>query len=354
MTFLSSLRLRGGAKLILILILLAAPGLLGGCATFSSSSDLDRPLPDDFLPTAVALTLEASGVTYPSPGAVDTPEPTATLTRTPTLSPTVTLTPSRTPPPSATPGPPTETPPEPTITRPYLITATPTPSDTPWPDVEDAAIQIFRLGELSKLRSPQQISIFMRRGAVGPLRIELLGEDGRILMRQVYGYKASPHTWVNLSFKLEFEISAAAEVGRLVISTEDEFGRIKAINSVNLILLSAGESDINPPTAIKEAIIIQQPVEKSLIQGGTLLVSGITRPNTFFPLRVQLVTEDGRVVGQRLAGTDLPPDGGYGTFLAEVPYTVTSLTRARLMVFEDGERISPITHLSSVEVLLSP
>ena len=32
------------------------------------------------------------------------------------------------------------------------------------------------------------------------------------------------------------------------------------------------------------------------------------------------------IIGQRLAGVETPPDGGYGPFAVEVPYNIDSLT----------------------------
>ena len=49
-----------------------------------------------------------------------------------------------------------------------------------------------------------------------------------------------------------------------------------------------------------------------------------------------------------------PEKGAYGIFAVEVPYSVTELTPVRLVVYEDGESMSSMTHLSSVEVMLSP
>ena len=113
-------------------------------------------------------------------------------------------------------------------------------------------------------------------------------------------------------------------------------------------------AEFTPTSALWQRIIIQEPQPKALIQGGKLIVSGRTRPNSDKPLRVTLVTEDGRLIGQRLAGASITIPGDYGTFISEVPYTVSDLTFALLTVYEDGELISDIAHLSTVEVILAP
>jgi hypothetical protein len=101
--------------------------------------------------------------------------------------------------------------------------------------------------------------------------------------------------------------------------------------------------------------VIQDPLPKTLITGGKLYVSGLARPfNQEQPLNVVLITQDGRIVGQRLAGVTYTTPGFHGTFFAEVPYTVTDLTSALLVIYENGGIISQYSHLTSMEVLLSP
>jgi hypothetical protein len=202
--------------------------------------------------------------------------------------------------------------------------------------------------------SPIEISAYLRPGDRGRVTLELFGEDGRQLVRQIKTFNTTPGARVNLNAELEFGIQAAAEVGRLVISVQDEVGRTVALNSVDLILLSLGQADINPSDALLEDLIIQQPVVNTLIQGGTLIISGLANPDTDRPLHVEILNEKNQVVGQRLAAVDRPVEGGYGSFAVEVPYQVSGFSPVRLIVYEDGEQMSPIRHLSSVEFLISP
>jgi len=202
--------------------------------------------------------------------------------------------------------------------------------------------------------SPIRLSGFLNRGSVGPVSVELHGEDGRVLVRQVKDYEDSPTSWASFVYELEFEISAVAEVGRLIISTRDIFGRMKAVNSVALILVSAGENDFNPPPAYYQSIIIQEPITKSLIVGGNVLVSGFARIHTNQPLMAQLIDEQGQIVGIRLLAVTPVEGSSYGSFMGEIPYKIDALTPVRLVVYEDGETISDISHLTSVEIVLGP
>ena len=167
-------------------------------------------------------------------------------------------------------------------------------------------------------------------------------------------YENIPWNTARIGFNMEFEISAAAELGRLVVSAEDSLGRLIEATSMDLVLMSQGMSEINPPTGLQQRIIIHDPTEKSLIQTGKLIVSGRAKPATNQPLRAMLVGEDGKILGQRLAGIVTQIPGDYGVFIAEVPYSVTEVTPALLMVFEEGGPTSPYKYLTSIQVLLAP
>lgn len=307
--------------------------LLIGCAG-AFDTGLPTPLPAEYLPTAVALT-RAAALTATAAA------PTAGV---PTETPTPSFTPTLTALPSPTDTAPTEAP---QLAAPSL---TPTPASVAPP----AEIQIFRPGDLSKVISPLRVIAYLKPGSDGKVWVELYGEDGRLLVRQIKVFYAQPGARVNLALDLDFQIAAVAEAGRLVIRVNDEAGRAVALNSIDLILLSLGEADITPGSGTQAAIIIQQPGARALVQGGTLLVTGLARVKTDRALSVQLVTAEGRVVGQRLAGLTVRGVDGYAGFAAEIPYQVSTLTPVRLVVFEDGQQISPITHLSSVEINLSP
>jgi hypothetical protein len=346
--------------------------ILGGCIN-PIGVEVVTPLPLDFLPTAIALTLQARGVelsTLPSPATVSsssTPSivpPTSGIEGTDTEIATDTQTPES----SLTRTQKTTVTSSPTSTESVLITATeaitgsipfeiplpPPPVDTPSPAIPEAHIQINRLGELSLVTSPIQAPLHLTEKNVRIVRIELYGEDGRLLARDVRNFDGIPWGASQFTEKLEFEIDGAAELSRLVVSVEDRFGRLTDVNSVNLVLLSTGMAKLNPTSALWQRIIIQEPQSKGLVQGGKLIVSGRARPNSDKPLHVMLITEDGKIVGQRLAGVTINIPGDYGAFITEVPYTVTDLIFALLVVYEDGNPISDIAHLSSVDVILAP
>jgi hypothetical protein len=185
-------------------------------------------------------------------------------------------------------------------------------------------------------------------------RVELYGEDGRLLARQVKTFFNIPWQVAGIDMELDFEIRTAAEMGRMVISVEDVYDRLVDLNSVNLVLLSSGETILNPASALWQRIYIKEPIHKGLIQGSVLSVTGLARPDGDTPLQVSIIDESGRILGQRLTRVGPAAPGGYGEFAVEVPYDISEPTPVLVTVSEDGGIISNYSHLASVQVLLSP
>jgi hypothetical protein len=307
---------------------------------------LPTPLPAEALPTVIAATMAAHEASLQgSQVTASLPEETEEII------PPLSATPEPSPTPQSIPAQPTGSQ-TPSALAGEATSVTPTL--TPFPELPIAGIQVFKPGDLSKVVSPIEVSAYLRPGAGGRVTIELYGEDGRLLVRQIRVYDVTPGARVNLAEKVPYQISAAAEVGRLVISMADEANRTIALNAIDLILLSLGEADINPSDALQEFIYIKQPTLKSLVQGGSVLVSGLARPFTDQPLVVHLIAEDGRVVGQRVAGVGERLANGYAEFAVEVPYDVRALTAIRVTIYEIGLPISPIRYLASLEAVLGP
>jgi hypothetical protein len=186
------------------------------------------------------------------------------------------------------------------------------------------------------------------------VRIELLGEDGRLLMREVKVYDVPANQAVLFGQEIAFTISAVAETARLQVIVEDEHGRLAAVGSLDLLLLSLGNSDLNQPGDGLEDIVIAEPKGNALIQGGVLRVAGLARLHDPQPLLIELQASDGKIVGTRQVAVAPVPGSSYGAFEIDVPYAVSATTRVRLAVWEPGVDIPGILHLSSLEVMLSP
>jgi hypothetical protein len=350
-------------QLLLVFGILIGISLVVGC-TVIGEPDLPTPYPTEYLPTVIVLTADASQKT--SAAALDPvgngSSPTATTllrSQTPTV---IRTHPTPTQPPASATARPTATPsrtPTPSLTSTHAR-PTRTPTVTPTVGVPEAAIQILNLGPVSKIVSPLEVNLAVRTVPQGSLRIEVWleplqpGQESRLLLRELRNFNSNPAPWINLQEELDFEISRVSELAQLRVGTYDEYGRVVALGSVDLILLSSGDSDRNPPGDLLEPIYIQEPIAKKLIQGGVVTVTGLARPYSQPTLLLELVARDGRVVGYRQLAIIPGEKGVHIPFVVDVPYLVTEPTWARLTAQEGDLRIPGIRYVASIEVLLSP
>jgi len=337
--------------------------LLGvGCSNLTYTP-VPTPYPVDYVPTIIALTVQAGEA------ALITPSPVVIQQNTPTPSPTLTVeiqlaTNGPSPTPLAMNSTSTESPvPSATISQDPNASPTRrptrTPTITPTPPVPNAGVQISEPGPMSKVASPLELVANLHSFPSGSYHVEIWleplqpGGEPRQLFKEVKKIISNPIDWIYLDPQIPFELRRVSEFGQVRLGIYDQVGRAVSVNSVDLILLSMGLSDITPTGDLSEPIVIREPTRNHLIQGGTAVVSGLAKPSEQFIL-AELVTSDGTVVGYNQVFLTPNPDGSYVPFTFEVPYNVTTGTWVRLQLSESGVRIPGVEHLSSVEVYLSP
>ena len=348
------------ACLVLSTVLLILLGV--GCSNLAYTP-VPTPYPVDFIPTIIALTVQAGEAAKVTPSPVVVPEDTQPPS--PTQTPEV-IAATNGPSPTSPAFNPTSTAslaPSATYTQDLNTTPTHhptrTPSLTPTPPIPNAGVQIKEPGPMSRVVSPLELVSNLRSVSSGTYHVEIWveplqpGGEPRLLYREVHKLISNPIDWVYLDPHIQFELSRVSEFGQVRLGMYDQNGRAVSVNSVDLILLSMGPSDITPSGDLSEPFVIREPTPNHLIQGGTVIVSGLAKPSQEFML-VELVTAEGNVVGYRQAFVTPAPDGSYVPFTVEVPYAVTSGTWVRLQISESGVRIPGVEHLSSVEVYLSP
>jgi len=290
-------------------------GILTACAA-QTASPIPTAFPPEYLPTVIAMTAEAANVLGTE----------VALALTPTVHP------SRTPRPTRSP------------------TSEPTFTQTTIPGHEPAAIQISAPGPMSKVVSPITLRMNIVAGGSEKVQIDLYGEDGRLLTRNVKSVPTSGRG-VPQQIRIPFEIRAAAEVGRLTVSTTDDLGRLQSLNSVRVLLLSSGINEINPPGNPSEPVGVFSPLEEDEISGGVLNIRGDVWPFSLNPIILELIDEDGRSMGLRILNMEnLQPQ----LFETTLPYKVSEPTLARLTIRQDDDRMDGLFYVYSQEVLLNP
>ncbi len=353
---------RTAPRILLLLAAFLAPALLGGClsvermaaapptatATLTptvTNTPTESPIP----PTVTLLPSETSSPTLPptetpTPTPSDTPEPTITSTITPGPSPTATrsATPTRRPTNTRIP----------TRTRPP--TNTPTITPTPTPPI--MALRIERPGLFSKVSSPFRTELRFQVGEDGWVRLRLVGEDGRTIVEQELDYRKYPGRIFWGAPYVNFNITGAAETGRLEMSTLDEFGRLQSLSSVDLILLKTGKDEITPPDLYWEPYLVRYPPADTIFSGGTVVVIGLARPVNPNPVIFELIDEQGRVVGSsQLVIPDPTGDLSHTPFQVGIPYDVSETTNVRLTIRQESAgRVPGTVALASRKLALEP
>lgn len=293
-------------------------GLLIACSPLAppTSSPIPTPFPPEYLPTVIALTAESANISGTETVIALTPTQAPTETPEPTLSPT----------------------PMPTFTQ------------TTIPGHEPAALQILVPGPMSKVTSPIMLRMKIVSGESERIQIDLYGEDGRLLTRIPKQVRTS-HDGVDQSIKVSFEIRAAAELGRITVSTKDKAGRMQALNSVRVLLLSSGNNEINPPGNPSEPVGVVTPLVEEPASGGVLTVQGDVWPFNLQPVILELIDPTGRSLGLRILTVEhIDPQ----LIDTTIPYDITEPVSARLIIRQDDDRIAGVFYLYSQEVLLNP
>lgn len=296
--------------------------------------------------SACSTFIEESQTPVPQAFASDTetavPVPTRSATSTSAVAQTL---------PAITPSP-TKIPPTARPTN--TATRAPTSTPTAVPPVPPADIEILAPGALSKVISPIPVRADLVPGHQGRVTVELLGEDGRVISRQIVLLNPNLGRKVGMVIELPFEIPTEAEFSRLVISVSDEYGRTTALASTDLVLLSSGQPDFNVVVDRSAPVVIQEPPLNAIVQGEGVVVSGMARPAVSKDFVIEMIAQNGKVISQRVFDVEAASPSEHVPFIIEVPFSVDDPTWVLLLIRERGDRIPGITYLTSTEVLLSP
>jgi hypothetical protein len=300
----------------------AIPLLLAGLAC-NSPLPPATPSPQD-VQTAMAQTQAALPSATPS-AAVEVPS--ATSAATDTALPGPTPTPSEAAP--ATIAPPT-----------------PAPSD-------QEVILITTPGLLSRVTSPVRVA-----GEADPT-------FEQTLVVEVFGENADSVAFVPVTigadvgqrgpFEAEIEFTVQAEQpGRISVYSESaRDGGLIHLASVEVTLLPSGQAEIIPGGPHIEELAIHQPALGQFVSGGIAFVSGWSAPTFEQNLVIEVRGEDGAVVGS--GPTTIQAEAGQaGSYLAEIPYTVSAEQPGRIVVYHASARDGGLLHLASVELTLAP
>jgi hypothetical protein len=298
-----------------LLTLASLLALLAGCAA-PPPSLVPTPYPPEYLPTVIALTanaVNASG-TETALASIQTEVPSKTAL------PTLTFTPQ------------------------------PTHTSTPIPWHRFGAIRFVSPGPMSKVLSPIQLHMEVISGESQKVQVDLYGEDGRLLARELRKVLTTGKGAV-VSIRIPFETRAAAELGRITVSTLDKEGRIQSLNSLRLLLLSSGVNEINRVGDPAEPVVVFRPRVEETVSGGVVNVKVDIWPFNLEPVVLELVDSAGKSLGLRILSIEeIKPQ----LFETTIPYKVSEPTPVRLVVRQDDDRMPGVYYIYTQLILLNP
>ena len=204
---------------------------------------------------------------------------------------------------------------------------------------------------MSKVTSPVSLRMQVVSGSSELVQIDLQGEDGRLLARNLERVPTWPGGYY-VTLKIPFEIRTAAEVGLITISTKDDSGQIQSQLGMRVLLLSIGEDEITPEGDPSERTVFYEPPKKDAVaQDGVLNVDGRFLPFNDQPVVLELIDSEGRTLGLRLLDFD---GTGEQLFRTTIPYKVSEPTLARLFLRQKDDRLDGYIYIYSQEVTLNP
>lgn len=209
---------------------------------------------------------------------------------------------------------------------------------------------------MSKVSSPIQLEAQITPGEDGLVYIDLIGEDGRYIVHDVLDFRRYLNRQIDIVPEIEFKIPRVSEIGRLVLSVEDENKRKIAVSSVDIILLAMGRDELNSPIHLLESYLIRYPIKNQVVQGGNLVIQVLARPYNDQPLIIEVIDEKGVVIASKQVKVP-PPNGNlsHTPFTETINYRVSTLTPVRLTIRqESSNRIPGTVALTSLQIYLEP
>jgi hypothetical protein len=211
---------------------------------------------------------------------------------------------------------------------------------------------------MSSVVSPIDLKLLLSSGNSNIVKVDLLGEDGRILFSELIRVDHNSRGAYR-NFDVPFEIRAVSERGYLRLSTKDEYKRVQKLNTMPVLLYSIGATQLNlPGNMIYERVLFEGLKDNTDVYGGEVQVKGRFWPFNTQPVFLDLALNDGKVITSRVLNFKGIDSEAFETTL---PYRVTEPTPARLTIRQDNPEIGWVDpdlqkyiYLYSIEIILNP
>jgi len=252
-------------------------------------------------------------------------------------------------------------PPAPTSAPPPTDTAQ--PANTSAPPVEPSpttaverpeAIQIDQPGPGSRLTSPVLITGVADPTFEQTLAVTILNVDGAVVAESFTQINADVGQRGPFSVEAPYTLAQEQQGFIQIYAVSAKDGGITHLSSVGVLLLPGGSASIEPALERPEQIVILQPEMGALISGGSVHVAGFGVASFEQTFLIEVLDENGAVIGSTPVTVDAPDLGQPGAFSADIAYGIGGQTAGRVQVRDISPAHGDNTHLASVEVRLEP
>jgi hypothetical protein len=216
------------------------------------------------------------------------------------------------------------------------------------------AILILEPGPGSRLVSPLRVAGTADSTFEQNLVVRVLLDDGSQLALTPTTIQSELGQRGDFQVELPFTISGERQAFIQVFSTSPRDGGITHLASSGVMLAETGPADIRPVEAHPERIQITNLVPGGSLSGGMAHVEGFALASFEQTLVVDILDEDGSVVGSQPLIVDSPEWGQPGPFQVDVAYSVAETKAGRVVVRDPSPAFEGDVHLASVEVTLNP
>lgn len=239
------------------------------------------------------------------------------------------------------------------VSTPELPTSTPAPTGTAEPDERpEEAIQILQPGPGSRVVSPIRLSGIADPTFEQSLAVTLLLADGTELVTVPTQIQADIGQRGPFSVEIPFSITGEQQGFVQVYADSARDGGIIHLASVGVTLAEDGAENIIVAEPGPERIFISSPGQGEAISGGTAHIEGFALAGFEQTLVVDVLDQEGNVIGSQPLIVQAPDLGQPGPFEADVPYTLTTPGAGRIVVRDPSPAFGGDVHVNSVEVTL--
>ncbi|HEX7555719.1 MAG TPA: hypothetical protein VF338_03770, partial [Leptolinea sp.] len=198
---------------------------------------------------------------------------------------------------------------------------------------------ILQPGNNARLISPLKLQLMTQPGDDGLIRVELIGQDNRLIFRKLMDYRAYKGKTILIEQEIPFEIRED-ESARLQVVLEDARGKMTFLTSLQLTLLMVRGSETSGEAPINPRFKIEQPLPDDSVDGDSLKIECGVKPINDTPIIIEILATDGRTLEARFFSLDVPADQTAFTPVAvNLPYKVSIPTPVTLRIRQESNSL---------------